>query len=46
MKKIFIGLLIVMVVLAIIGAITIKHSDETLERTQWVERTEEWNLSK
>lgn len=38
MKKVFIGLLIVMVVLIIIGAITIQRSNETLERTQWVER--------
>ena len=38
MKKVLVGLFIVAVVLIIISAITIERSNETLERTQWVER--------
>lgn len=38
MVGVFIGAIIVAVVLIIISAMTIDRSNETLERTQWVER--------
>lgn len=38
MKKLFIGVIIVAVILIIISAMTIDRSNETLARTQWVER--------
>ena len=37
MKKLMIGLAIVMIALGIIGAMAIRESNNTLERTQWVE---------
>ena len=40
MKKLLIGLLIVMAVLSILGARAIRESNNTLERTQWVESEE------
>lgn len=37
MKKFLIGVAIVLIVLGIIGSMAIRESNNTLERTQWVE---------
>lgn len=40
MIKVLIAVMIVAVVLIIISQLSINHSNEVLERTQWVERTD------
>lgn len=40
MRKLLIALAIVMIVLGIIGSMAIRESNNTLERTQWVESEE------
>ena len=44
--KVLVVTMIVALAIAVMGAMAIRESNNTLERTQWVESEETWNSEK